>query len=89
MWPHLGYDPVQQFTRITQTVRTPKVLVVDPQRVSASNLAGVAAWLQQNAGSTSCSSSGIGSSDHLTMEMFWQVTGPMWRMCPMPAAPPR
>jgi tripartite-type tricarboxylate transporter receptor subunit TctC len=73
--PRLGYDPVKQFTRITQTVRTPNVLVVNPQKVPANDLAGVVNWLKRNAKTASYSSSGIGSSDHLTMEMFKQVTG--------------
>lgn len=73
--PNLAYDPQTQLTRITQTVRTPNVLVVNPQKVPANDLAGVVAWLKRNAGSASYSSSGIGSSDHLTMEMFKQATG--------------
>ncbi|HYI82331.1 MAG TPA: tripartite tricarboxylate transporter substrate binding protein [Acetobacteraceae bacterium] len=73
--PKLAYDPVKQFTRITQTVRTPNVLVVNPQKVPAGDLAGVVEWAKRNERSASYSSSGIGSSDHLTMEMFKQVTG--------------
>jgi tripartite-type tricarboxylate transporter receptor subunit TctC len=72
--PRLGYDPVTQFTRITQTVRTPNVLVVNPQKVPAGDLPGLLEWLKRNQRSASYSSSGIGSSDHLTMEMFKQVT---------------
>ena len=73
--PALGYDPVTQLTRITQTVRTPNVLVVNPAKVPVRDLAGFVAWLKANAGSASYSSSGIGSSDHLTAEMFKQATG--------------
>ncbi|UFN48781.1 tripartite tricarboxylate transporter substrate binding protein [Roseomonas sp. OT10] len=73
--PNLGYDPVTQLTPITQTVRTPNVLVAHPQQVPANDLAGLVEWLKQNAGKVSYSTSGIGSSDHLTMEMFKQRTG--------------
>jgi tripartite-type tricarboxylate transporter receptor subunit TctC len=73
--PNLGYNPVTQLTRITQTVRTPNVLVVNPKEVPAGDLQGVLAWLKANAGKASYSTSGIGSSDHLTMEMFKQATG--------------
>ena len=41
--PNLGYDPVTQLTRITQTVRTPNVLVVNPSLVPAADLAGLIA----------------------------------------------
>ena len=39
--PKLAYDPVKQFTPVTQTVRTPNVLVVNPQQVPADDLAGL------------------------------------------------
>src|SRR4051812_6331816 len=46
--PKLGYDPVKQLTRITQTVRTPNVLVVNPQKVPANDLPGFVDWLKRN-----------------------------------------
>jgi tripartite-type tricarboxylate transporter receptor subunit TctC len=73
--PNLGYDPVRELTRITQTVRTPNVLVVNPQAVPANDLAGLVDWLKRNARTASYPSSGVGSSDHLTAEMFKQATG--------------
>jgi tripartite-type tricarboxylate transporter receptor subunit TctC len=73
--PNLGYDPVRDFTPVTLAVTTPNVLVVNPQRVPATDLAGLVAWLKQNRGRTSYSTSGVGSSDHLTMELFKQLTG--------------
>lgn len=71
--PNLGYDPVGQLTGIMQTVRTPNVLVVNPRQVPANDLPSFIAWLKENR--ASYSSSGIGSSDHLTAEMFKQITG--------------
>ncbi|MGG5811854.1 Bug family tripartite tricarboxylate transporter substrate binding protein [Falsiroseomonas sp. CW058] len=73
--PNLGYDPVRELTRITQTVRTPNVLVVNPQIVPAGDLAGLVEWMRRNAGTASYPSSGVGSSDHLTGEMFKLATG--------------
>lgn len=73
--PNLAYDPVGQLTRITQTVRTPNVLVVNAAALPATDMAGVVAWLRANANIASYSTSGAGSSDHLTMEMFRQATG--------------
>ena len=73
--PNLAYDPVTQLTRITQTVRTPNVLVVNAAALPATDMAGVVAWLRANANVASYSTSGAGSSDHLTMEMFRQATG--------------
>lgn len=73
--PNLGYDPVTQLARITQTVRTPNVLVVNPRQVPADDLNGLVAWLKKQGGKAAYSSSGVGSSDHLTAEMFRLATG--------------
>ncbi|WP_027284944.1 Bug family tripartite tricarboxylate transporter substrate binding protein [Rubritepida flocculans] len=73
--PNLDYDPVRQLTRIMQTVRTPNVLVVHPASVPATDLAGLLAWLRAPGRQASYSTSGAGSSDHLTMEMFKLRTG--------------
>lgn len=73
--PNLGYDPVREFAPITLAVTTPNVLVVNPQRVPAGSLGELITWLKANAGKTSYSTSGVGSSDHLTMELFKQMTG--------------
>ncbi|WP_338665058.1 tripartite tricarboxylate transporter substrate binding protein [Pararoseomonas sp. SCSIO 73927] len=71
--PNLGYDPVKQLAGLSQTVRTPNVLVVNPAQVPANDLTSLVAWLKANR--ASYSTSGVGSSDHLTMEMFKQLTG--------------
>ncbi len=73
--PNLGYDPVTQLTRIMQTVRTPNVLVINSGALPATDLPGVLAWLRAPGRNASYSTSGAGSSDHLTMEMFRQATG--------------
>lgn len=72
--PNLGYDPVADFTNLTQSVSTPNVLVVNPQ-VPANTLPELIAWLKKDGARASYSSSGVGSSDHLTMELFKQLTG--------------
>ncbi len=73
--PNLGYDPVRDFTPITLAVTTPNVLVVNAERVPARTLSELIAWLRANPGRTSYSTSGVGSSDHLTAELFKQRTG--------------
>lgn len=72
--PTLGYDPIRELTPITLAVTTPNVLVVNPERVPVRTLAELVDWLRRNAGRTSYSTSGVGSSDHLTMELFKQRT---------------
>jgi tripartite-type tricarboxylate transporter receptor subunit TctC len=72
--PNLGYDPIRELTPITLAVTTPNVLVVNPERVPVRTLAELVEWLRRNRGRTSYSTSGVGSSDHLTMELFKQRT---------------
>lgn len=73
--PTLGYDPVGGFTPITLAVTTPNVLVVNPRLVPAETLPALIDWMKANRGKVSYSTSGIGASDHLTAELFKQVTG--------------
>jgi tripartite-type tricarboxylate transporter receptor subunit TctC len=72
--PNLGYDPVRELTPITLAVTTPNVLVVNPEKVPVRTMAELIDWLKRNRGRSSYSTSGVGSSDHLTMELFKQRT---------------
>lgn len=73
--PELGYDPVKDFTPITLAVTTPNVLVVNPEKVPARDVAELVAWLKANPRKASYSTSGVGSSDQMTTELFKQRTG--------------
>jgi len=68
--PDLPYDPVRDFAPVTLAVTTPNVLVVNPERLPATDIAGVVDWLRRNGERASYSTSGVGSSDQLTMELF-------------------
>lgn len=73
--PGLGYNPQRDFTPVTLAVTSPNVLVVNPRATDATDLASVIAWLKRERGRTAYATSGIGSSHHLTMELFKQLTG--------------
>lgn len=73
--PDLGYDPVKEFAPITLAVTTPNVLVVNPDKMPAKTVAELIAWLKANKGKASYSTSGVGSSDQMTTELFKQRTG--------------
>ena len=70
----LSYDPNKDFDLLTVAVRAPNVLVAS-SNVKANTLQEFIAYLKQNPGKVSFASSGNGSSDHLTAELFWQKTG--------------
>ena len=76
--PHLikaaPYDALKDFDYITVAVQAPNVLAV-PASSPHKNMADVIAFHKANPGKMSFASSGNGSSDHLTAELFWQQTG--------------
>jgi len=76
--PHLmdsvPYDATQDFDYISVPVQAPNVLVASPAQ-KARTVAEVIAALKANPGKLSFASSGNGSSDHLSAEVFWQQSG--------------
>ncbi len=68
--PNLPYDPVRDFAPVTLAVTTPNVLVANPEKMPARDFAGFAEWLKANGARASYSTSGVGSSEHLTMELL-------------------
>ena len=75
--PHLikaQYDALKDLDPITVAVQAPNVLVV-PAASPLKSMADVMAYLKANPGKMTFASSGNGSSDHLTAELFWQQTG--------------
>lgn len=76
--PHLikgmQYDALKDFDLITVAVQAPNVLVV-PAASPHRTVAEVIAHEKKNPGKMSFASSGNGSSDHLTAELFWQQSG--------------
>ena len=76
--PHLlakvPYDALKDFDYITVAVQAPTVLVV-PANSPHKTMANVIAFLKANPDKMTFASSGNGSSDHLTAELFWLQTG--------------
>lgn len=70
-----GYDPLVDFAPVTLAVTTPNVLVVNPAVAPVRNLPELVAWMRARPGQVFHATSGIGSSPHLTMELFTQMTG--------------
>jgi tripartite-type tricarboxylate transporter receptor subunit TctC len=75
--PHLlkvPYDALKDFDYITVAVQAPNVLVV-PAKSPHKSMAEVIAYEKANPEKMTFASSGNGSSDHLTAELFWLQTG--------------
>ena len=75
--PHLitvPYDAAKDFDPLTVAVQAPNVLVV-PASSPYKSVADVLAQLKKAPEKMTFGTSGNGSSDHLTTELFWQETG--------------
>lgn len=63
------YDVMRDFDAVTVAVRTPNVLITPPN-FPANNVKELVEYAKKNPGRVSYGSSGSGSSDHLSAEMF-------------------
>ena len=76
--PHLlkgvPYDATRDFDFVTVAVQAPNVLVV-PAASPLRSVAAVITQLKAAPGKMTFASSGTGSSDHLTAELFWLQSG--------------
>ncbi|MBX3606568.1 MAG: tripartite tricarboxylate transporter substrate binding protein [Piscinibacter sp.] len=76
--PHLlknvPYDATKDFDLLTVAVQAPNVLVV-PSASPLKSVADLIAQLKKTPDRVTFASSGNGSSDHLTAELFWLQTG--------------
>ncbi|MDB5823588.1 MAG: Tricarboxylate transport protein TctC [Herminiimonas sp.] len=76
--PHLmkglPYDPRKDFDYITVAVQAPNVLAV-PANSPYHSVKEVLTELHAHPGKMTFASAGVGTSDHLTAELFWQETG--------------
>ena len=65
----LPFDVARDFTPITQVIDAPNVLVIDPQ-LNFKTLREFAAFVQANPGKFNYGSAGVGTTNHLTVELF-------------------
>jgi len=74
LYKDLRYHPVRDFVPITLAVTTPNVLVTKLE-FPPHSVHELVDYAKKNPGKISYASSGTGSSDHLTAELFKQMTG--------------
>jgi tripartite-type tricarboxylate transporter receptor subunit TctC len=73
LFKDLSYDPLRDYDLLTVAVRNPNVLITS-QKVAAASVKDLVGLLQKSPGKLTFVSSGTGSSDHLSAELFWQRT---------------
>ncbi len=69
-----GYDPVRDFTGVTQACRVPMVLVVNPA-LPVRSVKELIALAKARPGAVSYATSGNGSTHHIAAELFSSQTG--------------
>src|SRR4051794_2166982 len=74
LYPKIPYDPYQDFAPVTLAAVSPNVLVVHPS-IPANNVKELIAFLKVNPGKYSFAHSGVGTTPHLSGEMFKRSQG--------------
>ncbi|CAB3814658.1 Bug family tripartite tricarboxylate transporter substrate binding protein [Achromobacter denitrificans] len=74
IYAKVNYDPIKDFTPVTQVASVVHVLEVHPS-VPAKNVGELIAYLKANPGKVSYGSVGTGSSTHLEAELFNSMAG--------------
>ena len=69
LYPKIPYDPYKDFAPVSLAAVSPNVLVVHPS-IPASNVKELIAFLKANPGKYSFAHSGVGTTPHLSGEMF-------------------
>jgi len=87
LYKSLPYDPVKDFVPITLIVRLPNLLVVNPD-IPAKNVTELITLLKANPGKYSFASSGNGTSQHLSGELFKSMAGVDMQHIPYKGSPP-
>jgi len=87
LYKDLPYDPVKDFIPITMIARVPNMLVVNPG-VPAKHVKELIVLLKANPGKYTFASSGNGTSQHLSGELFKTMAGVDMQHIPYKGSPP-
>jgi tripartite-type tricarboxylate transporter receptor subunit TctC len=74
LYSRLSYDPIKDFAPITMLATLPNMLVVHPS-LGVNNVAELVALLKANPNKYSFGSAGNGTSQHISGELFKNMTG--------------
>jgi tripartite-type tricarboxylate transporter receptor subunit TctC len=87
LYKSLPYDPVKDFTAITLIARVPNMLVINPD-IPAHNVAELIKLMKASPGKYTFASSGNGTSQHLSGELFKSMAGVEMQHIPYKGSPP-
>jgi tripartite-type tricarboxylate transporter receptor subunit TctC len=75
LYAKMPYDNLRDFTPVSQVVHVPNMLVVNPASVPVKNFSEFVALLKANPGKYFYSSTGVGTSSHLSGELLSTAAG--------------
>src|SRR5262249_25094852 len=87
LYTKLGYNFVQDFAHVAFVRRAPNVMVINPS-VPANNVKDFLAYAKANAGKINMGSSGVGTSIHVSGELFKMMTGVQMQHVPYRGSAP-
>jgi len=87
LYKNLPYDPIKDFVPIVLLARVPNLLVVNVD-IPAKSVPELIALLKANPGKYSFASSGNGTSQHLSGELFKSMSGTEMQHIPYKGSPP-
>ncbi|MEO8305375.1 MAG: tripartite tricarboxylate transporter substrate binding protein [Betaproteobacteria bacterium] len=87
LYTKLPYDPVKDFVAITLLARVPNMLVINPS-INANSVKELIVLLKANPNKYSFASSGNGTSQHLSGELFKSMAGVDMQHIPYKGSPP-
>src|SRR5262249_41926179 len=87
LYARVPYDPVKDFTPVSLVAASPNVIVVNPE-VSAKSVKELIALIKANPGKYSFAQPGIGSTPHLSGELFKLTFGLDLAVIPVTGAAP-
>ena len=87
LYPKLGFDPAR-FEPIIVMAHVPNALIVNPKNVKASSVPGLIDYLQKNPEQLTAATQGIGTTSHLTAELFQVMAKVKLRFIPYRGSAP-
>ena len=75
VYSKLPYDPIKDFVGVTEIVRAPGVIVVNPAVLPVKDLAELVKYLKANPGKVSYATPGNGTIGHMWGELFKRSSG--------------
>ncbi|MDR6213865.1 tripartite tricarboxylate transporter substrate binding protein BugE [Paracidovorax wautersii] len=75
VYAKLPYDPIKDFVGVTEIVKAPGIIVVNPQVLPVKDFADLVKYLKANPGKISYATPGNGTIGHMWGELFKSATG--------------